>query len=167
MIKMVKIEDIIIPDEFAVTTPNECKMERYRNIWNERGGQVKNIKLDSNNVLNDGYIQYLIAKENGLTEVKCNICSKKYTTYVFGQNLHNNTNKEYVWRIPKSEHWKEYTKAIQPDDIIFCYSCDKVAPIIVTRIEKLSNPPVKIKIKRVANQHVIKKVRIGGGVNQI
>lgn len=161
MIKMVKIEDIIIPDEFAATTPNECKMERYRKIWDKRGGQVKAIKLDSNNVLYDGYIQYVIAKEHGLNEVKCHIGCKEYTTYVFGQHLHNDTNKEYVWRIPKSEHWKEYAKAIRPDDIIFCNSCDKIVPIIVTRIEKLNTPPVNTRVKRVANQHVIKKVCIG------
>lgn len=64
----VSIDDIIITSAFASTIPSATKFQDKLNKYLETG-KLKPIKVTKKNVLVDGYISYLIAKELGLTEV--------------------------------------------------------------------------------------------------
>ena len=60
----IRLEEIKIKNYFLNTIPNENKLEKYRTYYKENGMQAKPIKLNRNGFLIDGYIQYIILKEN-------------------------------------------------------------------------------------------------------
>ena len=62
--KKVKLSDIKISEKFLETVPNEQKMEECRFNWRYYGKQDRYIVINHNNVLIDGYVQYLVLKEH-------------------------------------------------------------------------------------------------------
>lgn len=76
MKRMMKVEDIIVRESFLNTIPKENKMKECRDYWKENQKQDRYIVVDRNNVLVDGYIQYLVLKENGIEEAKIRIDRK-------------------------------------------------------------------------------------------
>ena len=64
-----KLSEIKISNAFASTTPREDKVKVCRNYWEENHEQDRDIIVNKNNVLIDGYVQYLVLKENGIEEV--------------------------------------------------------------------------------------------------
>lgn len=73
MKRTMKLKDITIRDSFANTIPKEHKMKECRDYWEEHQEQDRYIVVDRNNVLVDGYIQYLVLKENGIEDVEIRI----------------------------------------------------------------------------------------------
>ena len=68
-VRMMKIDNIKIYPCFASSTPRAKKMEQKEWLYSKSGMSEFDIVLDRNNYLIDGYIGYLIAKENGLTHI--------------------------------------------------------------------------------------------------
>ena len=66
--KKIRISDIIITEAFVNSHPSEEKVQKYRREFAETGKQSKFLVINKYNVLMDGYIQYLILKENGIEE---------------------------------------------------------------------------------------------------
>lgn len=106
---------IKIPFKFVNHPPKEAKLNSYRrDFWEDRLGfrAKKPIIIDEDYRIIDGYISYLIYKEFyellGLNFEKQPLLVYKevgdyrheLTTYVYGR--HPNSNKEYVWRMPKT-----------------------------------------------------------------
>ena len=60
-----KLDDIKIKDTYAMTNPKEHKMRECRDYWDKYRCQDRYIVVNNSNILIDGYIQYLILKENG------------------------------------------------------------------------------------------------------
>lgn len=97
----VLISDIVISDEFTKTTPNISKVERIREYFNVYNTIDKPVTISSGNVLMDGYIRYLIAKENNIQSIPCvisdkNFKSKKPMKYIVGSF---DNGSEYIWKI--------------------------------------------------------------------
>lgn len=97
----VLISDIIIPDEFTKTTPNISKVQRIRKYFNVYNTIDEPITISSSNVLMDGYIRYLIAKENNMQLIPCvvsdeNFTSKRPCKYIVGKF---DNGSEYIWKI--------------------------------------------------------------------
>lgn len=97
----VLISDIIIPDEFTKTTPKNSKVERIREYFNVYNSIDEPITISSGNVLMDGYIRYLIAKENNIQSIPCiisdkNLNLKKPMKYIAGSF---DNGLEYIWKI--------------------------------------------------------------------
>ena len=68
----INIEDIKIPAEFEMTPPRKAKMDRKRRYYKEHGQFDKPIVLKQNLELTDGYINFLLAKnEFGFRYVEC------------------------------------------------------------------------------------------------
>jgi hypothetical protein len=154
--KTIKLSDIIIKKSFADSHPSDKKVEKYRDEYTNTHKQSKRIVLDKNNVLVDGYIQYLILKENNVNEAqylrksnKPRAYRDKTTTYIYGKHINNMSGKEYVWRIPDS--WCKFKKDIKVGDMIFCNTRIGVAPVIVTKIITTDECPVDFRVKRVAH----------------
>lgn len=152
IMKKIRISDIIITEAFANSHPSEEKVQKYRREFAETGKQSKFLVINKYNVLMDGYIQYLILKENGIEEAEyirtrkrhCNNYRYENTTYIFGK--HPNCDKEFVWRVPKN--WNDFNVNI--GDKIFCYTKFGIAPVIVTKVEKLEKYPTDLRVKKVA-----------------
>ena len=68
----INIEDIKIPTEFEMTPPRKAKMDRKRRYYIEHRQFDKPIVLKQNLELTDGYVNFLLAKnEFGFRYVEC------------------------------------------------------------------------------------------------
>ena len=164
----IKMSDIKVPKSFAITIPKAEKMSVCRDFWNNNHKQIKDIVVNKDNILVDGYVQYLILKENNVENAdvvklgcKKMFMSREYkrkrkyvklsykretTTYIFGMHPKSNM-KEYVWRVPTS--WKGWENDLLPGDRIWVHTEYGIKPIIITRIEWLDKCPVNMKVKKV------------------
>ena len=165
--KKIKLSEIKITSAFENTTPNPEKVQRYRDYYEENRKQSKPILLDYDNVLRDGYIQYLILKENGVEEATI-MRKKKHkrlkkrkitpsyknskTTYIFGMHPNSNCTKEFCWRIPAS--WETWAENVEIGDTILCQTKFGFSPVVVSRVEVLDKPPVDVRVKRVAKREI-------------
>ena len=97
----VLISDIIIPDEFTKTTPKNSKVERIREYFNVYNTIDEPVTISSSNILMDGYIRYLIAKEHNIQLIPCVISDKNFKSkipvkYIVGKF---DNGSEYIWKI--------------------------------------------------------------------
>lgn len=163
--KSIKLSDIVISSAFADSVPSEQKIQKYRSRFAETKVQSKYLVLDQNNVLVDGYIQYLILKENNVEEAKYvrsgKFCNKKKptyrtqkTTYIYGTHPNSKCTKEFVWRVPKG--WIDFAENVKVGDKIYCKTKFGVAPVVVSRIEVNSLCPVDVPVRKVANKIIEK-----------
>ena len=164
----IKMSDIKVPKSFAATTPKEEKMSVCRDFWNNNHKQIKDIVINKDNVLVDGYVQYLVLKENSVENAdvlklgtKKLFVNKRYkirhrekqsykketVTYIFGIHPNSKLKKEYVWRVPVS--WKGWENDLLPGDRIWAHTKYGIKPIIITRIEWLDKCPVNMRVKKV------------------
>lgn len=166
--KKIKLSEIKITSAFENTTPNPEKVQRHKEYYNKNGKQSKPILLDYNNILRDGYIQYLILKENGVEEatiirkkrnkkqIQClnvNPCYKKTETiYIFGVHPNSKCQREFVWRVPES--WNGWVDNVQIGDTVMCATKNGYAPVVVNKIEILDKCPIDIPVKKVCNKQI-------------
>ena len=171
MVKM-KLSEIKISNAFTATTPKDDKLNACRNYWKENHEQDRAIVVNKNNVLIDGYIMYLVLKENNVKYAEIKPCNKrmgknfssnvrryekgfhcrpehkrKTTTYIFGVHPNAKYVKEYVWRVPAS--WEGWENDLLPGDRIWVHTEYGIKPIIITRIEWLDKCPVDMRVKKV------------------
>ena len=179
--RRMKLSDIKISEAFANTIPSEEKMNECRNNWNQWHRQDRFIVINPDNILIDGYIQYLILKENGIEEAEIKISARRKkrwyrkntndwntphyrnetTTYVYGIHPNSKDTKTYMWRVPKS--WTNWSDNIQIGDTIICSTKNGYAPVVVNKIEILDECPIDIPVKKVCN----KKIRRDGAVVEL
>ena len=128
----IEINKIKIPEYY--TPPNDEKYRKKEHSY-KQGGYLSPIILDDNNMLVDGYISYLILKRNNVEEVEYVPSSYNDNMVMYISGVHPNCKKEYVWMVPR-RMIKAFTDYIKPGDRVFCYSNNKVAPVIVKSIFK-------------------------------
>ena len=71
--KWVKLSDIIINEPFASHAPKIGKLNRIREYYKEYGYVDKPLTVNRNNILLDGYIRYLVLKENNVMYAKVKV----------------------------------------------------------------------------------------------
>ena len=138
--RKMKLSDIKIRDAFANSIPSEEKMEECRQNWNKWQRQDRYIVVNPGNVLIDGYIQYLVLKENNVEEAEVKIstrrkkrwyrknvedsnvphCRNETTTYVYGVHPNSKDTQTYMWRVPKN--WINGADNVQIGDTIICFT---------------------------------------------
>ena len=155
--EMVKIKDIIVSKEFLDTVPSEKKYQKYKDYYSNFGKCKRMILLDEDNILVDGYKQYLILKENNIEEiqVKKNVSARyknNSTTYIFGRHINSKDERIYTWRVPNS--WTNWADNVQVGDSILCQTKFGIAPVIVTKVEVLDKCPVDFRVKKVASKEI-------------
>lgn len=166
MSKLMKLSEIKISPSFVITTPREEKMEECRNNYISYGKQDRYIVVDHTNTLIDGYIMYLVLKENNVDEAKIKISNRRkkrwkrintkdrtiphyrteMTTYVYGVHTNSKSTKERVWRVPDS--WSGWEDNLFPGDSILVKTKRGMAPVVITKIEQLENCPINIPVKK-------------------
>ena len=170
--RKMKLSDIKINNAFANTTPKENKMNECRSNWNNYHRQDRYLVVNTNGFLIDGYVQYLVLKENNIEDAEVKISNRRKkrwyrknvedwniphyrnetTTYVYGIHPKNFTDKEYVWRIPKT--WTSFAENIQVGDVIRCYTKFGIAPVVVTKVKMSDQCPVDLQVKKVADKRI-------------
>ena len=179
--RRMKLADIKISEAFANSIPSEEKLNECRNNWNQWHRQDRYIVVNLGNVLIDGYIQYLVLKENNIEEAEIKISNRRKkrwyrknvedlnvphyknetTTYVYGVHPNSKDTKTYMWRVPKS--WTNWADNIQIGDTIICSTKNGCAPVIVNKVKTCNECPIDIPVKKVCN----KKIRRNGMVVEI
>lgn len=169
--RIMKLSDIKVTEAFAKTTPSPLKMEECRNHWLENGTQDRYIVVNRDNILMDGYVQYLICKEYGIEEVEAVIDNKKKirwrrkhetdwdipayrsipTTYVYGYHP-DSLGKEYMWRVPNA--WTWVAENVKVGDMLFGRTIYGVAPVFVTKVEVLDKCPVDGLVKKICSKSI-------------
>lgn len=164
----VKLSSIKIPKSYAATIPSEKKVKTKRKKY--RKGKLRDITINTDGFLINGYINYLILKENNVKDVDVNIVDIKKndnsnvpesyrntrTTYIYGKHPNDKSEKIYTWRIPNAESWKEFSEMILPDDLIFCKTKFGCSPVIVQAIQTVDKCPVEFPVKKVLSKKIIR-----------
>ena len=168
VMKTIKLSGIVISDAFLNSHPSENKIKKYREAYAENKQQSKYIVLNNNNVLLDGYIQYLILKENNVEDAKFirrrvgvkerrDIPNSGYrdktTIYVYGTHPNSNCDKEFVWRVPNN--WDAFAENIKVGDTIYCNTKFGVSPVVISKIETLDECPISLSVKKVASKTIL------------
>lgn len=165
----VRLSSIKIPASYAATTPSIEKMEKQRKKY-EIGKLDKRIVINTDGFLIDGYIKYLILKENDVRETKVKIVKVRKgdnsnipesyrntkTTYIYGKHPNDKSEKIYTWRIPNTESWKEFSETVFPEDLIFCKTKFGCSPVIVQAIQTVDECPVEFPVKKVLSKKIIR-----------
>ena len=164
----VKLSSIKIPKSYAVTTPSEKKVRTKRKKY--RKGKLRAITINTDGFLINGYINYLILKENNVEDAEVNIVDIKKndnsnvpesyrntrTTYIYGKHPNNKSEKIYTWRIPNAESWRKFFETVLPDDLIFCKTKFGCSPVIVQAIQTVDKCPVEFPVKKVLSKKIIR-----------
>ena len=169
-----KLSDIKISSAFAESVPSEKKMEECRDNWNTFERQDRWIVVDQNGYLIDGYVMYLVLKENNIEETKVKISARrkkrwyrkntkgweepKYrnnpTTYIYGVHPNSKDTKIYMWRVPKS--WGNWADNLRVGDMIICNTKNGHSPVIVSGIKVSDTCPVEFPVKTVYSKKIKK-----------
>lgn len=155
--RRMKLSDIKINKAFANSIPKENKMAECRDNWRKYHKQDRYVVINRDNFLIDGYIQYLILKENNIKNAfvqvsdilrKCRDSYKtKMTTYIYGIHPNQKQKKQYIWRVPRL--WKGWERDLLPGDKILVHTKYGIRPIIITKIQWLDKCPVDFSVKKV------------------
>ena len=167
--RFMNMKDIKISESFAATMPKEKKIKDCRDFWERNHKQDRYVVVNRDNTLIDGYIQYLVLKEKGVTQAEVKISDTKHkcwkrknrneniyqnaryknneTTYIYGIHSDNENAKEYIWRVPDS--WVGWENDLLPGDKILVRTKYGVKPVIVTKIEWLDKCPVDTPVRKV------------------
>lgn len=171
-----RLDNIKIKDSFASSIPKIEKVLACKEYWIKYHTQDRFIVVDHNNVLIDGYIQYLVLKDAGIDVAEVKISNKKRkkwnrkrrklkyrnlnkltyreckTTYVFGTLLYSKSEKERVWRVPNS--WKkERINELNIGDTVIVHNQNNLSLIRITKIEEFNECPVDIPVKKVIRKY--------------
>lgn len=68
-----KLSEIKITEEFSSTKPSNIKVQECRKFWAKNHKQDRYLVVNEEGYLIDGYIQYLILKENKVDEAEIQI----------------------------------------------------------------------------------------------
>lgn len=88
---------IRVPRVFSSSHPNEDKMNACRAYYRENHNIDRDIVVDENMQLKDGYIGYLVLKENNESVIGVKQTESGKTTLVYG--VHPGVDKEYCWKV--------------------------------------------------------------------
>ena len=154
---IMEMQYIDIPAEFLSHKPSREKMQACREYYAEHGFLDREICVDETGTLYDGYVGYLVLKENSVkyTEVSCEHSgeqmpglnkplSQRRKMYVFG--MHRGLLKEYVWVVGNTTKDRKLLK-VGNHAVVRCRGGkDK---ILITDVKYLDNPPREGFIKQV------------------
>lgn len=169
--RRMKISKIKISKAFTNTTPSEEKMNECRKFWEMCNKQDRYVVVNKKGYLIDGYVQYLVLKENGIEDVEIRVgrSTKKrwnrkplkslypnyreqITTYIYGVHPNDKRKKERVWRVPNN--WIDWGNNVQIGDTIMCTTKNGYAPVVVSKIEVLDKCPIDIPVKKVCDRQI-------------
>lgn len=164
----IKLSSIKIPKSYAVTTPSEKKVKTKRKKYKK--GKLRAITIHTDRFLINGYINYLILKENNVEDAEVNIVDIKKsdnsnvpesyrntrTTYIYGKHPNNKSEKIYTWRIPNAKSWRKFSETVLPEDLIFCKTKFGCSPVIVQAVQTVDKCPVEFPVRKVLSKKIIR-----------
>lgn len=83
-----KLSEIKITEEFSSTKPSNIKVEECRKFWAKNYKQDRYLVVNEEGYLIDGYIQYLILKENKVDEAEIQISNVRKNKWKRMEKIH-------------------------------------------------------------------------------
>lgn len=159
----IKLSEIKITPSFEVSTPQIGKINKCRENYS-KGIINKKIVINRDNELTDGYILYLVLRENNVISSKVKVINvgkqkhiikkkddlqvnnywNKPTTYVFGKHKLGDNVKEFVWRLSSNKS----SSTVNVGDYIMANTKYGNRKIIATRVDVLDSRPIDMKIRK-------------------
>lgn len=151
-----KLNDIMIQTRFMKQDPSLEKLCKCKRYYKKHKQLDREIVVDQNGVLLDGYVGYLVLRENGVSECDVRIentcaaleseCDYRYTktTYIVGK--HGNNPNEYIWRIAKDTILSDCI-VLGSDVLVESQNGNKVVSVI--NMFTLNHPPVPDYVRKV------------------
>ena len=153
--KTMKLSDIKISDAFARTHVSERKLRKCRNYFEKFGKPDREIVVASDGILSDGYIMYLIYKENNIEDVEVRVEDWGASSYRNERTMYIVDNKTYMWRVPSN--WMRFRDNVQIGDVILCKTKYGIGIVSVTDKKIYDKCPVNFRVKKVASKTIFKK----------
>ena len=162
MTEFMKVSDIQIPYSFKNSRPSAWKMDKYRDYWATDHKQLKPIMVNQSGWLKDGYIQYLVLRENGveIAEIERKIPAPRKdpyywhhrTTYIYAK--HPDSSIVYMWRVRNG--WEDFDKNVRPGDAIYVSTKFGVKEVEVVDVKTLDECPVFWRVRKVASKKIMR-----------
>lgn len=176
-----RLSEIKIPVDFESSIPNTYKYNKCERYYKENNKQDRYLVVNENNYLIDGYIMYLVLKNNGaeygdvrivtlngrkytdrqrkhygklIPTDKNNTYKRKPTTYVYGIHYKGFNHKTYMWRIPTT--WTAMIEELQPGDKVYCKTRFGRVPVIVIQIEAKDKIDTDMIVRKVCSHKIIR-----------
>ena len=114
--KFIDINKIKIPKAFSDSTPKSYKYKNIEDFFLQNNKFDKPIVIRRNNILTDGYIRYLVAKNNNVEKIpfiyedEVKQVMEYPVSFITGKFV--GCEKEYVWKNTKGFDLKVGDKAI-------------------------------------------------------
>lgn len=83
-----KLSEIKINEEFSSTKPSNIKVQECRKFWAKNHKQDRYLVVNKDGYLIDGYIQYLILKENKVDEAEIQISNVRKNKWKRMEKIH-------------------------------------------------------------------------------
>lgn len=130
----IKLEDIIIPQHYCL--PSEQKLEACRTYYNRHHKIDRNLIVNPQGVLLDGYVGYFVLMENGVVECDVVVSDSLCVTYICGN--HPGRDELYYWHV--SSETKNANRLV-PGKYALVRTRYGPQPIVIQRIFKSTKPP--------------------------
>lgn len=146
----IKISSIKVPRSYQLSNPQRDKMNACRTYFRQNGRIDRDIVVNKSNTIKDGYIGYLVLKENGIEETDViqltgsNTYKNNPTLYVYAH--HKYKSKVYTWRMTSKT---KNAGDLKVGSRIIVETKNGTKAVIVDGFEVLNAPPVSTPVKRV------------------
>lgn len=143
----VRLSDITIPTHYCA--PKRSKLEKCRAYYRKNHKLDRDIIIDSNHTLLDGYCAYLVLMENGVNETEAVVSEvskyqDRFITYVYGK--HERNDRVYVWRVsPRTK----CVEVLKPGIDALVRTSHGLKIVHVVDVKSSNIPPVSGKIMEV------------------
>lgn len=160
MKKTVNINDIKIFPWFEQTCPSINKIKKCADYYSKNGEMDRDIVIDENGYLTDGYVAYLVLKNSDpLGDVSVIIqknkkkrvvgnsfnCPRGFRKYIYAK--HDENGKEYVWVMPGEYRNIPIVPGMEVKVATRCGNCS----VCVTKVMISDVPPVNTPLKEVVS----------------
>jgi len=149
--KRMRMSDIKVSMAFQRAFPSEEKMQKCREYYQEHGELDREIVINKEGYIIDGYVGYLVLLEHNVKTIVVTICKEEKITYknsptmyVFAHHPHGG--KTYVWRIVSRTQNPENLKVGAK---IMVNTKRGTKLVVVDDFRELNEPPVSMPVKKV------------------
>lgn len=142
LLKEFDLRYVKISQEFASTVPADWKMERMKRRYDQTGELPKNIIINDDGILIDGYVTYLQAMKDGIDHLDV------YRGHLeIVEAVHSGNEKVFRWSVPLRLYG-----CIEAGDRVLVMTARGVQRVQVKRVIRQQYPEQRFKVRKVLSK---------------